>query len=405
MSPYAQDSRPPRQQGSSGNVLSLLALLTAAGLLGYVLWLRGDLPFGWGDATPRPVAPRGDLSAHEQTIIEVFERASPSVVFVSTRAADRRSFNGDTQAGVVTGTGTGFVWDAQGHIVTNFHVIEPALLAGTAPLVTMPDQRTYEAEIVGTAPTKDLAVLRLDTPTLKLQPILLGTSADLRVGQTVIAIGNPFGLDRTLTTGVVSALDRSMRSPSEHLIEGVIQTDAAINPGNSGAPLLDSAGRLIGVNTMIYSKSGSSAGIGFAVPVDEVAAAVPELIQHGQLMRPGLGVLLLDGPGAYTLRLNGRLLQVEGVMVKEARLGSAAAEAGLLGLIEPREDPRTGQLEPTRVRHVGDVIQAVDGKPVRNRLDLLDTLGTYEIGDRVTLSIWREGRTLELPVVLKSIAG
>ncbi|GJM23403.1 MAG: 2-alkenal reductase [Planctomycetota bacterium] len=403
MSPYAEDARPPRAPGGRGNLLSLLALLTAVSLLGYVLWVRGDLPFGIADPTPRPVQPRGDLSAHEETIIEIFERASPSVVFVSTRSADRRNLRGDTRQGDVTGSGTGFLWDAQGHIVTNFHVIEPALSAGTPPLVTLSDQQTYEAEVVGYAPTKDLALLRIDAPTRRFTPILLGTSNDLRVGQTVLAIGNPFGLDQTLTVGIVSALDRSMRSPSEHLIEGVIQTDAAINPGNSGGPLLDSAGRLIGVNTMIYSKSGSSAGIGFAVPVDEVAAAVPDLIRFGHVSRPGLGVRLSMPRSFYVGR---QPVSVQGVEIYSADPDSAAGQAGLrgyVGLVTDPRDPR--QMIPQAIRKVGDFIQAIDGVPVSQRLDLLDVLGRYEIGDEVTLTVWREGTTLEIPVTLQAVDG
>jgi len=228
------------------------------------------------EATPRAVTPRGPLLAEEQSQIEVFRKTSPSVVHITTLETQRDFFSLNVQQ-VPRGTGTGFVWDERGHIVTNFHVIQN----GNGARVTLADQSAYNAELVGAFPDRDLAVLRIQAPREKLPPIPVGTSRDLLVGQRVYAIGNPFGLDQTLTTGIVSALNREIESVNQRTIRGVIQTDAAINPGNSGGPLLDSAGRLIGVNTAIYSPSGASAGIGFAIPVDEVNRIVPRLIRDG----------------------------------------------------------------------------------------------------------------------------
>jgi S1-C subfamily serine protease len=237
------------------------------------------------DVPPRAVTPRGPLGADELAHIELFRKASPSVVHITSLGAQRDMFSMNVQQ-VPRGTGTGFLWDAAGHVVTNFHVIQGA----NGAKVTLADQTTFDASLVGAFPDRDLAVLRIDAPKDKLPPIALGTSRDLIVGQRVYAIGNPFGLDQTLTTGIVSALNREIESFNNRSIRGVIQTDAAINPGNSGGPLLDSAGRLIGVNTQIASPSGASAGIGFAIPVDEVNRIVPRLIRDGRFVRPAIGV-------------------------------------------------------------------------------------------------------------------
>jgi S1-C subfamily serine protease len=282
-SPY-EPPQPPR----SRTPLLLLVLSVGALLLVSIRFGDRALSDDRATASPRPVTARGDLAADEKSTIELFERCSPSVVYISPLVrAVRRTFLGYVDGGVVeSGTGSGFVWDEQGHVVTNFHVIKNA----SGAMVTLPDNTRYPADIIGYWPDNDLAVLRIDAPREKLQPITVGTSSDLRVGQKVFAIGNPYGLDFTLTTGIVSALNREIRAVTGDKIGGVIQTDAAINPGNSGGPLLDSAGRLIGVNTAIFSQSGSSAGIGFAVPVDTVNAVVPQLIAHGKIIRPGLGV-------------------------------------------------------------------------------------------------------------------
>ncbi|HTP50889.1 MAG TPA: trypsin-like peptidase domain-containing protein, partial [Anaeromyxobacteraceae bacterium] len=234
-------------------------------------------------AAPRPVVARGDLAADEQANVALFKQASPSVVYITTLTRRLVGYFDVTE--VPQGTGSGFIWDASGHVVTNFHVIQGA----SAARITLHDQSEWPATLVGASPDQDIAVLRIAAPRGRLAPILLGRSADLQVGQRVFAIGNPFGLDFTLTTGIVSALGRSIPSLTGRKIEDVIQTDAAINPGNSGGPLLDSAGRLIGVNTQIASPSGGSAGIGFAVPVDTVNRVVPQLIEHGRVTRPRLG--------------------------------------------------------------------------------------------------------------------
>jgi S1-C subfamily serine protease len=248
------------------------ALAGAAALLALPNGVNGRT-----EASPRPVTPRGALAADEVAHIELFKRTGPSVVHITTLATQRDMFSMNVQQ-VPRGTGTGFVWDDAGHIVTNFHVIQ----GGTGVRVTLADQSSQDAQLVGAFPDRDLAVLKITPAKDKLPPLAIGSSRDLQVGQRVYAIGNPFGLDQTLTTGIVSALNREIESFNQRTIRGVIQTDAAINPGNSGGPLLDSAGRLIGVNTQIASPSGASAGIGFAIPVDEVNRIVPRLIRDGR---------------------------------------------------------------------------------------------------------------------------
>jgi S1-C subfamily serine protease len=336
----------------------LLPILT--GLLGVAagLWLPGL----FGTASPRISAPRGDLPPKEQAVVSLFERASPSVVFLTTSEAPP-SFEIAAQP---RGTGSGFVWDEAGHIVTNYHVLGGA----RSVQITLQDQTTVPAELIGVAPSKDLAVLRIRTDAA-LMPILLGTSHDLRVGQTVLAIGNPFGLDHSLTTGVVSAVGRTIRSVSGRPIHGVIQTDASINPGNSGGPLLDSAGRLIGVNTAIKSPTGTSAGIGFAVPVDTVKRVVPQLIRHGRIQRPHLGLRAVDDAVA-------RRLGIEGVIILAVEPGGPAARAGLVGT--------------RRLRHrlvLGDVIRRMGRTVVRDSNDLLDAIESLGPNDTVAVQVQR----------------
>ena len=236
-------------------------------------------------------------------LLRVWRQASPAVVHITTLAVRQDAFSFNVLQ-IPQGTGSGFIWDAAGHVVTNFHVIREA----DAATVTMADHSTWKAHLVGAYPDKDLAVLRVDAPSASLHPIPIGTSHDLQVGQKVFAIGNPFGLDQSLTTGIISALGREIQSVTQRPIKDVIQTDAAINPGNSGGPLLDSAGRLIGVNTAIYSPSGVSAGIGFAIPVDEVNRLVPQLIRHGRVIRPGLGIQVGPARLAAELGLSGVLI-------------------------------------------------------------------------------------------------
>jgi S1-C subfamily serine protease len=332
-------------------------------------------------ATQRSVAPRGELSAGEKSTIALFREASPSVVHITAIAVQRDLFTLNLYQ-IPEGTGSGFIWDNSGNIITNFHVIQNA----DAAQVTLADQSNWKARRVGVAPDKDLAVLRIDAPANKLRAIPVGTSKDLQVGQSVFAIGNPFGLDQSLTTGVISALGREIESVTRRPIQGVIQTDAAINPGNSGGPLLDSAGRLIGVNTAIYSPSGASAGIGFAIPVDTVNRIVPELIRYGKVTRPGLGIQVAEDQIAERLGVNG-------VLVVDVVQGSAAAKAGL----RPTRREVSG-----RVR-LGDVITAVDGKKVESPNDLFLALEKHKVGDTINVTVLREGKTVQARVVLEAI--
>jgi S1-C subfamily serine protease len=346
----------------------LLALIL--GGLAWLFWRGERAPVHDPDAEPRLVAARGDLAQDEQATIQLFETASPSVVHINTsRRATRRDFFGTDVFDIPEGSGSGFVWDAEGHVVTNFHVVASADDAE----VRLSDQTVFPARWVGGSPDHDLAVIQIDVPSARVVPIAVGTSADLHVGQKVFAIGNPFGLDQTLTTGVISGLDRQIRSVSQRVIQGVIQTDAAINPGNSGGPLLDSAGRLIGINTAIQSPSGAYAGVGFAVPVDTINRIVPMLIRDGQVRRVGLGVDL--APDDLV-----REMGWEGALVGRVLEGGAADAAGL-----------EGERRGTRGRTtLGDLIVAVDGEPVRRIEDLQALLQDHEAGDEVELWVVRD---------------
>jgi len=332
-------------------------------------------------ATPRTVAPRGELRGDEKLTIALFKQASPAVVNITALGVERDMFTLNLYQ-IPQGTGSGFVWDTTGNIITNFHVIQNA----DAAQVTLADQSNWKARVVGVAPDKDLAVLKIDAPANKLLPIPIGRSRDLQVGQSVFAIGNPFGLDQTLTTGIISALNREIESVTRRPIQAVIQSDAAINPGNSGGPLLDSAGRLIGVNTAIYSPSGASAGIGFAIPVDTVNLIVPELIRSGKITRPGLGMQIADGQIAERLG-------VTGVLVVDVARGSAAARAG----IQPTRRDRQGRVQ------LGDVITAIDGKKIESPNDLFLALEKYKVGDGITVTSTREGRTVQTKVTLEAV--
>jgi len=329
----------------------------------------------------RPVTERADLDPEEKHTIALFKDAQRSVAFITTQA-EQVDFWTRNVMEVPVGTGSGFVWDDRGHVVTNFHVVQDS----DSQKVTLGDTQ-YDAKTVGFARDQDIAVLRIVAPPARLVPIRVGTSADLQVGQKVYAIGNPFGLDYTLTNGIVSALGRTIQGVSGATIFDVIQTDAAINPGNSGGPLLDSGGRLIGMNTAIYSPSGASAGIGFAVPADTVARIVPQLIAHGRVIRPVLGVNLDDRLSGYVTRRLG----VEGALVRDVYRGTGAAEAGLKGTTLAR-----GQVIP------GDIVQEIDGKPVKSVGDLLGRLGSYKPGDTVTLTVWREEKTRSVRVRLQA---
>lgn len=331
------------------------------------------------EAEAPPVAIRADLTAAEHTTIELFEEASPSVCFITSIGYRRRSAFSLRADEIPQGTGSGFIWDRRGHVVTNYHVLRGA----RAARVTLADQTTWDASWVGGAPEKDLAVLSIDAPRDKLVPLALGSSGDLRVGQSVFAIGNPFGLDQTLTTGVISALGREIESLTGVAIRNVVQTDAAINPGNSGGPLLDSSGRLIGVNTQILSTSGAYAGIGFAIPADTVGWVVPELIAKGRIERPVLGVTMVAAE---------RFLDLEGALITRVTPRSGADRAGL----QPAYRDARGRIV------LGDVILELDGSPIRSEDDLILALERRETGETVTLTVWRDGRRREVEARLGS---
>jgi len=329
-------------------------------------------------ASPQlPPIPSG-LSDEEKRDISIFRRASRSVAFITSIALRRDLFTFDVMQ-IPQGAGSGFLWDEQGHVVTNYHVI----MQGSSFQVTLADHTDWPAEVVGYAPDKDIAVLRIDAPREALAGLELGASRGLVVGQRVLAIGNPFGLDQTLTVGVVSALGRELTSPSGRTIRDVVQTDAAINPGNSGGPLLDSTGHLIGVNTAIYSPSGTSAGIGFAVPVDTVKRLVPQIIRFGKPLQPGIGITALPDQ-------LGQQIGIQGVAVREVEQGSPADRAGIVGLQEGR-----------RRLLLGDVIVFVDGKRVKSADDLYYAFEQAGVGNDVTLTVMRDGkeRTVRVPVI------
>jgi S1-C subfamily serine protease len=332
-------------------------------------------------AQPRAVSARGDLAADEQATIQIFESAHPSVVYISTTAEMLSPWTRNLTE-VRRGTGTGFIWDERGHVVTNYHVVQDARSAR----VRLADGRGYNAQFVGASAEHDLAVLRIGLSLAKIEPLSIGSSRDLRVGQKVFAIGNPFGFDYSLTTGVVSALDRTIHAEDSGEIRHLIQTDAAINPGNSGGPLLDSAGRLIGVNTAIFSPSGSYSGIGFAVPVDTVNRVVPQLIAHGQYVRPRIGISGDDDISRPILDELG----IEGVLVLRVEPQSPADRAGL---VETRVTASGDVI-------AGDVIQRIDDQPVTEMGQLIERLEGYEIGDRVTLSIIRHGAPMRIELTL-----
>jgi S1-C subfamily serine protease len=332
------------------------------------------------NAEPRAVTARGDLAADEQNTIDIFRNNSPSVVYV-TSIALRRGFFSLNAVEIPQGTGSGFIWDDQGRIVTNYHVISDA----NRVQVTMADNSTWKAILVGAAPDKDIAVLQIQAANHQLRPITIGRSKDLQVGQKVFAIGNPFGLDQTITSGIISALNREITAVTGRIIRGAIQTDAAINPGNSGGPLLDSAGRLIGVNTSIYSPSGAYAGIGFAVPVDIVNEIVPQLIKHGRIIQPGLGITLVDERVAKNMG-------IEGALILGVENGGPAAAAGL----RPTSQHR-GEIV------LGDIIIAVAGKKVQSYEDLRTEIEKFTVGSEIILTILRDNKTYDVSLRLTAI--
>lgn len=345
--------------------------------------MRWEASLAQATATPREPTPRGPLGEEERSTIQLFEDVRRSVVYIATtqRVLDAWTRN---PLQVPRGTGSGFIWDAQGHVVTNNHVIAGA----SGAEVRLADGRAFPADLVGTSEDHDLAVLRIRVDSEKPAPVPLGTSRDLKVGQKVLAVGNPFGLDWTLTTGIVSALNRELPSEDGAPIRELIQTDAAINPGNSGGPLLDSAGRLIGVTTAIYSPSGAYAGIGFAVPADTVNRVVPQLIATGRYVRPTLGV-------RYDAQINQALVEqvgTKGVFVLAVDPGSPAAAAGL-------RPARIGRNESIVI---GDIITAFDDRPVAKVEDLLDALDHASTGQSARLAVQRGNERLQVVVKLAS---
>ncbi len=319
------------------------------------------------------------LTPDEKNNIDIFSKTSKSVVYVTNSRIRRDFFTLNIQE-IPAGAGTGFIWDKNGLVVTNYHVIEGA----NKVEITLWDRSSWNAEVVGIAPSKDLAVLKIDAPGSKLFPVVPGNSATLEVGRKVLAIGNPFGLDTTLTVGVISALGREIEILGRR-IEGLIQTDAAINPGNSGGPLLDSSGTLIGVNTLIYSPSGGSSGVGFAIPINAVVKIIPQLIEHGRIMRPIIGISILDDSIA-------RQNRISGVIVLEVARDVSAYKAGLRGI---SRDSRGNIL-------LGDIIVKIDEHQIRNQNDLYLALEKYKPGDTVTVETIRDNRTKSFDIRLSA---
>ena len=329
--------------------------------------------------TGRPVDPITVVSSAEEATIKLFEASAPSVVYITTTTRQQDYWSRNIYE-IPSGTGSGFVWDDKGHIVTNYHVIQDAYHAK----VTLSDKTTWDAEVVGYEDRKDLAVLKIKS-TSSLKPLPIATSYDLKVGQSVFAIGNPFGLDQTLTTGVISALGREINSVTGIPIRDVIQTDAAINPGNSGGPLLDISGRLIGVNTAIISPSGTYSGIGFSVPVDVVNWVVPDIIKYGKVQRPMLGIELVGQQSTDQLNL-------EGALVLDVAPGSGAARGGL----RPTRRASNGEMT------LGDLIVEIDGQPIKSNNDLFLTLEKYKPGDQIRVKVIRNKQPATVNITLGS---
>ena len=379
--PVSRESAPPLRESHLTKVLAILLLLVAGALVFTVIQQRRGTQH-YASVEPRPIAQRPDdkLGADEQTTIDVFSKFSRSVVHVTSLATRRDRLTMDVTE-IPQGVGSGFVWDQDGHIVTNFHVVGE----GDRASVTLNDGTTYPATIVGAYPDKDIAVLHIDAPPQKLLPLPVGQSSNLKVGQKVLAIGNPFGLDQTLTTGVISGLGREIKSVTQRPITDVIQTDASINPGNSGGPLLDSSGRLIGINTAIYSPSGANAGIGFAVPVDTVNSIVPQLLKSGKITRPGLGINILADQIAAQNR-------IDGVAIMQVAPGGASDTAGLIG----------AKSTPSGVE-INDVIVGIEGAEIHRANDLYKALDNHKVGDLVEVSVENHGKKRTAKVTLQAI--
>jgi S1-C subfamily serine protease len=375
-------SQPPQYRESGLTKILAILLLLVAGALVWTVYQQRRGQQHYASYEPRPIAQRPDdkLGADEQATIDVFSKFSRSVVHVTSLALRRDRMTMDVTE-IPQGTGTGFVWDQDGHIVTNFHVVQEAERAS----VTLNDGSTYPATLVGVEPNKDLAVLKIDAPPSKLLPLPIGKSANLKVGQKVLAIGNPFGLDQTLTTGVISGLGREIKSVTQRPIYDVIQTDASINPGNSGGPLLDSSGRLIGINTAIYSPSGSSAGIGFAVPVDTINSVVPQLLKYGKVTRPALGINILSDQIAAQYK-------IDGVVILQVMPGGSADQAGIQGAKSVG-----GAVTP------GDVLVGIDNIEIHRSNDLYKAMDTHKVGDVIDVTVENAGKRRSVKVTLQAL--
>jgi S1-C subfamily serine protease len=373
---------PPARKPSVGRaVLTAVLVVIVLGGLGVTAWLFWQEHAGGTSPVAQLVQARGNLKDEQARSEAVYKGATPSVVHV-TRLTARRDFQLNLQA-IPEGTGSGFVWDEHGHVVTNYHVIGDASFAIT---VALADQSTWSARVVAGFADKDIAVLHIDAPKAKLHPIALGTSQDLKVGQAAYALGNPFGLDHSLTAGVISALGREIQTENGHVIKGAIQTSAAINPGNSGGPLLDSAGRLIGITTAILSPSGGWSGVGFAIPADEVNRVVSEAIAHPAAPRAALGI-------TFNQELQQKLLgKADGVLVLNVLKGGAAEKAGL----------RPTRGDDRGIPEAGDLIVAVGKDRIRTAKDLQRALARHKVGDEVSITVMRDGQDQTVTVKLQA---
>lgn len=327
-------------------------------------------------------APKQELYLDEKKTIKLFQEASPSVAFITTKVNVRDYWSRNIYT-VPKGTGSGFIWDEKGHVVTNFHVIQGASEAS----IRFNDGKSYKASLIGVSPEHDLAVLKIFSILDKKPALKIGTSNDLQVGQKVFAIGNPFGLDYTLTSGIISALNRTLDTEENFVIENLIQTDAAINPGNSGGPLLDSSGRLIGVNTAIYSPSGASAGVGFAVPVDIVNKVISSIIANGKYQRPSIGIVINDELN----QMIQKQYDIQGVVILEVKNNSAAQIAGLRG----------SKLDRFNNIIVGDIITHIDNRQITSTSKFLNVLDEYKSGDTIKLHIIRKNEQYIVDVTLQ----
>jgi len=375
----ADHEQRPATRPSPGLVVLAVLLAVAAGLFVWRFWLHWNEPGGAAAEEPEVVIARGSLRQEQQRAEDVYKKAKPSVVYVTRLGARRDRLTLSLQE-IKEGTGSGFVWDDQGHVVTNEHVVAGVTFGVS---VTLADHSTYPAQVVDAFPDKDLAVLWIGAPREKLHPITVGTSKDLRVGQSAYAIGNPFGLDQSLTTGIISALGRVIQTESGKRLKNAIQTSAAINPGNSGGPLLDGGGRLIGINSAILSPSGAWAGVGFAIPVDEVKDVVSRAISSPRPLRAALGITLASD----AVR---RQLGASGPLIMDVLPGSAAAKAGL----RPTRRSEDGDFQ------MGDVLVSVAGQPVRTLEDIHRALSKHQVGEQIAVVILRDGEQQTVTLTL-----